>query len=78
VEEHMGEIRESEIPIPATRLKAYIYRAQEKGDDAISLLEKKRESNRCIKKRFDELSLDLARGYLTQSEDKANSILTKI
>ncbi|MFT4939299.1 MAG: DNA-binding NarL/FixJ family response regulator [Paraglaciecola sp.] len=70
-EEHMEKIREGEMSIPAARLKAYIYQAQEKGDDAINLLEKKRESNRSIRERFDELSLDLARCYLTQAEDKA-------
>jgi DNA-binding response OmpR family regulator len=70
-EEHMEQILDSEMSIPAARLKAYIYQAQEKGDEAINLLEKKRESNRIIRERFDELSLDLARCYLTQAENKA-------
>jgi DNA-binding response OmpR family regulator len=70
-EEYMEKIQEGEMSIPAARLKAYIYQAQEKGDEAINLLEKKRESNRRIRERFDELSLDLARLYLTQAENKA-------
>ncbi|MDU0353958.1 response regulator [Paraglaciecola aquimarina] len=72
-ENYMHQIREGELSIPAARLKAYIYQAQEKGDDAITLLEKKRESNRSIRERYDEISLDLARCYLTEAELKSNA-----
>jgi tetratricopeptide (TPR) repeat protein len=68
-EKYMEKIRDGELSMPAARLKAYIYQAQEKGEDAIVLLEKKRESNRSIRERFDELSLDLARIYLNDAEN---------
>jgi CheY-like chemotaxis protein len=67
-ENYMQQIQEGELSIPAARLKAYIYQAQERGDEAISLLEKKRESNRSIRERFDEISLDLARCYIAEAE----------
>jgi tetratricopeptide (TPR) repeat protein len=67
-ENYMHQIREGELSIPAARLKAYIYQAQERGNEAINLLEKKRESNRSIRERFDEISLDLARCYITEAE----------
>ena len=69
-ENFMHQIREGELSIPAARLKAYIYQAQERGNEAISLLEKKRESNRSIRERYDEISLDLARCYITEAEQK--------
>jgi DNA-binding NarL/FixJ family response regulator len=67
-ENYMHQIREGELSIPAARLKAYIYQAQERGTEAITLLEKKRESNRSIRERYDEISLDLARCYITEAE----------
>jgi CheY-like chemotaxis protein len=69
-ENYMHQIREGELSIPAARLKAYIYQAQERGRDAITLLEKKRESNRSIRERYDEISLDLARCYIAEAELK--------
>ena len=69
-ENHMHQIREGELSIPAARLKAYIYQAQERGGDAIKLLEKKRDSNRSIRERYDEISLDLARCYIAEAELK--------
>lgn len=72
-ENYMHKIREGELSIPAARLKAYIYQAQQKGSDAINLLEKKRESNRSIRERYDEISLDLARCYLNEAELKSKS-----
>ncbi|AGH46727.1 response regulator receiver protein [Paraglaciecola psychrophila 170] len=39
-ENYMHQIREGELSIPAARLKAYIYQAQERGKEAITLLEK--------------------------------------
>lgn len=67
-ENYMHQIREGELSIPAARLKAYIYQAQERGKEAITLLEKKRESNRSIRERYDEISLDLARCYIAEAE----------
>lgn len=72
-ENYMHQIREGELSIPAARLKAYIYQAQERGNEAISLLEKKRESNRTIRERYDEISLDLARCYITEAELRSTS-----
>lgn len=67
-EDYMQQIREGELSIPAARLKAYIYQAQERGGEAITLLEKKRESNKSIRERYDEISLDLARCYIGEAE----------
>ncbi|MBU3002475.1 response regulator [Paraglaciecola arctica] len=72
-ENYMHKIREGELSIPAARLKAYIYQAQERGNEAISLLEKKRESNRSIRERYDEISLDLARCYIGEAELRSKS-----
>lgn len=72
-ENYMHQIREGELSIPAARLKAYIYQAQERGNEAISLLEKKRESNRSIRERYDEISLDLARCYIGEAELRTKS-----
>jgi DNA-binding NarL/FixJ family response regulator len=72
-ENFMHKIREGELSIPAARLKAYIYQAQERGDEAIRLLEKKRESNRSIRERYDEISLDLARCYINEAEQSTPS-----
>jgi CheY-like chemotaxis protein len=67
-ENYMQQIQEGELSIPAARLKAFIYQAQERGNEAITLLEKKRESNRTIRERYDEISLDLARCYINEAE----------
>ncbi|MGJ8679406.1 response regulator [Paraglaciecola sp.] len=72
-ENYMHQIREGELSIPAARLKAYIYQSQQRGEEAINLLEKKRESNRSIRERYDEISLDLARCYLTEAELKTGN-----
>lgn len=71
-ESYMHQIREGQLSIPAARLKAFIYQAQERSSDAINLLEKKRESNRSIRERYDEISLDLARCYIAQAELGSN------
>jgi DNA-binding NarL/FixJ family response regulator len=72
-ENYMHQIREGELSISATRLKAYIYQAQERGREAISLLEKKRESNRSIRERYDEITLDLARFYIAEAEQRSKA-----
>ena len=72
-ENYMHQIREGELSISAARLKAYIYQAQERGREAISLLEKKRESNRSIRERYDEITLDLARFYIAEAEQRSKA-----
>jgi DNA-binding NarL/FixJ family response regulator len=72
-ENYMNQIREGELSISATRLKACIYQAQERGREAISLLEKKRESNRTIRERYDEITLDLARFYIAEAEQRSKT-----
>lgn len=72
-ENFMHQIREGQLSIPAARLKAFIYQAQERGSEAIALLEKKRESNRSIRERYDEISLDLARCYIAEAEQESKS-----
>ena len=67
-ENYMHQIREGQLSIPAARLKAFIYQALDRGSEAITLLEKKRESNRSIRERYDEISLDLARCYIVEAE----------
>ncbi|GGD53495.1 response regulator [Lacimicrobium alkaliphilum] len=66
---YMDRIKDGELSLSAARLKAYLYQTQDQMDEAINLLEKKRESNRNIRERFTELSLDLARCYLTKARD---------
>ncbi|WP_231730915.1 response regulator [Lacimicrobium alkaliphilum] len=66
---YLDKIKDGELSLSAARLKAYLYQTQDQMDDAIRLLEKKRESNRNIRERFTELSLDLARCYLTMARD---------
>ena len=72
-ENYMQQIREGELSLSAARLKAYIFQAQERGDEAIQLLEKKRESNRSIRERFDEITLELARCYIIEAEEKPDN-----
>ncbi|MBN7824556.1 response regulator [Bowmanella dokdonensis] len=67
---YIDKIKDGELSLSAARLKAHLYQAQDRMDDAIALLEKKRESNRNIREKFIEISLDLARCYLTLAESK--------
>ncbi|MFT2092004.1 response regulator [Paraglaciecola sp. 2405UD69-4] len=69
-EKYMGQINEGELSIPASQLKAHIYQAQDRSKDAIKFLEKKRESNRSNREHFDEMSLELARCYIFEAEQK--------
>lgn len=68
-QQYLDKIKDGELSLSAARLKAYLYQTQDQMDDAIRLLEKKRESNRNIRERFTELSLDLARCYLTKARE---------
>ncbi|MFC6440330.1 tetratricopeptide repeat protein [Bowmanella sp. JS7-9] len=67
-QEYLDRINESELTLSTARLKVHLYQMQEKIDEAIALLERKRESNRHVRERFSELSADLARVYLARAE----------
>ncbi|MEP0354675.1 MAG: response regulator [Paraglaciecola sp.] len=67
---YMGKINEGELSIPACQLKSHIFQAQNRCEDAIKFLEKKRESNRSNREHFDEISLELARCYIFEAEQK--------
>ncbi|MCV2885233.1 response regulator [Aestuariibacter sp. AA17] len=69
-EEYMEQIKESSLSVPATKLKAYLYQIQDKVEDAVGLLERRREASRSVKEKFAEYSLELARCYLKEAEDK--------
>lgn len=69
-EDYISRIKEGEMSMAAARLKAYLYQIQENMDDAIRVIERKRESNRSIRERFSELSFDLARMYISLAEQK--------
>lgn len=69
-EQYMGKINDGELSIPASQLKAHIFQAQNRCDDAIKFLEKKRESNRSNREHFDEISLELARCYIFEAEQR--------
>ncbi|WP_416305266.1 response regulator [Neptunicella sp. SCSIO 80796] len=61
-------IREGDLSISAARLKVHLCQVQDNMQDAIALLEKKRESNRNSRDRFAELTMDLARCHLMVAE----------
>ena len=67
-EEYIGQIKESGLSISAAKLKAYLFQIQDKMDEAISLLERRRESSRSVREKFAEYSLELARCYLSLAE----------
>lgn len=69
-EEYMDQIRESSLSMAASKLKAYVLQVQDKMDDAIEFLERKRQASRSVREKFAELSLDLARCYLSVAESK--------
>ena len=67
-ERHLDNINDNDLTIQATKLKILAFQMQNKDDDAIKLLEKKRLSNFTVKERFDEFTIELARYYLSQAE----------
>lgn len=69
-EEYIEQIKDSALSLAAAKLKAYLYQVQDKMTDAINLLERKRESSRNVREKFAELSLELARCYLSVAESK--------
>ncbi len=69
-EEYIEKISERTLSLTASKLKAYLFQIQEKFDDAIGLLERKRESNKHVRERHTEFSLELARCYLQLAQSK--------
>lgn len=69
-EEYINLIRESSLSTAAAKLKTYLYQIQDKVEDAIDMLERKRMSNKHIREKYSELSLELARCYLYFAESK--------
>ena len=67
-QDFLDRINESELTLSTARLKAHIYQLRDNVEGAINLLERKRESNRHFRERFADLSMDLARVYLSQAE----------
>ncbi|MDM7861028.1 response regulator [Alteromonas sp. ASW11-36] len=59
-ERWLDNIKTSELTMQATRLKTLTYQMQERIDDAIALLERKRMSNLSVKEHRDELTFELA------------------
>jgi len=69
-EEYISLIRESSLSTEAAKLKTYLYQIQDKVEDAIDMLERKRMSNKHIREKYAELTLELARCYLYFAETK--------
>lgn len=61
----LDHIQDSELSLPATRLKTMTYQKQNRIIESIDLLQKKREYNRSTKERFDEFTFELAEFYLS-------------
>jgi DNA-binding NarL/FixJ family response regulator/RNA-binding protein YhbY len=72
-EKILDNIKENDLTIPATKLKVLAYKMQDRSDEAIRLLEKKRQSNFTVKERFDEYTIELARYHLQLAENSVMS-----
>jgi DNA-binding NarL/FixJ family response regulator len=70
-EKILDNIKENDLTIPATKLKVLAYKMQDRSEEAIKLLEKKRQSNFTVKERFDEYTIELARYHLQLAENSA-------
>ncbi len=80
-EKILDNIKENELTIPATKLKVLAYKMQGRSEEAIRLLEKKRQSNFTVKERFDEYTIELARYHLqiaenTEANERAETLHT--
>ncbi|MFT6330280.1 MAG: DNA-binding NarL/FixJ family response regulator [Bermanella sp.] len=73
-EKILDNIKENDLTIPATKLKVLAYKMQGRSEEAIKLLEKKRQSNFTVKERFDEYTIELARYHLQLAE---NSVMNE-
>jgi DNA-binding NarL/FixJ family response regulator len=67
----LDNIKENDLTIPATKLKVLAYKMQGRSEEAIRLLEKKRQSNFTVKERFEEYTIELARYHLQLAENSA-------
>jgi DNA-binding NarL/FixJ family response regulator len=67
----LDNIKENDLTIPATKLKVLAYKMQGRSEEAVRLLEKKRQSNFTVKERFDEYTIELARYHLQLAENSA-------
>lgn len=68
-EYYLDHIQDSELSLPATRLKTMTYQKQNRVIESIDLLQKKREYNRSTKERFDEFTFELAEFYLSIAQN---------
>ena len=65
---YLNHINDSELSVPATKLKSMTFKKQNRVLEGIELLQKKREFNRSIRERFDEFTYELAEYYLSIAE----------
>lgn len=65
---YLDHIKDSELSVPATKLKSMAYQRQNKVIEALNLIQKKRDNNRETKERFEALTFELADFYLAIAE----------
>ncbi|MDC8830971.1 response regulator [Alteromonas gilva] len=68
-EYYLDHIKDSELSLPATRLKSLTYQKLNRVLESIELYQKKREYNRSTKERFDEFTFELAEFYLSIAQN---------
>ncbi|NVK56064.1 MAG: response regulator [Alteromonadaceae bacterium] len=66
---YLDHIKDSQLSLPATRLKSLTYQKQNRVIESIDLYQKKREYNRSTKERFDEFTFELAEFYLSIAQN---------
>ncbi|GGF56671.1 response regulator [Alteromonas lipolytica] len=76
-EYYLDHIQDSDLSLPATRLKTMTYQKQNRAIESIDLLQKKREYNRSTKERFDEFTFELAEFYLSIAQNSPASNRTE-
>lgn len=72
-EYYLDHIQDSDLSLPATRLKTMTYQKQNRVVESIDLLQKKREYNRSTKERFDEFTFELAEFYLSIAQSNPST-----
>lgn len=72
-EYYLDHIQDSDLSLPATRLKTMTYQKQNRVVESIDLLQKKREYNRSTKERFDEFTFELAEFYLSIAQSSPST-----
>lgn len=73
-EQWLNNIKVSELTLQATRLKSLTYHMQERIDDAIALLEKKRLSEMSVREHREELTFELADCHIRSAVSAAPSV----